>query len=817
MSDEITLDATDRPSGTYVLGRPGTGKSTFLVNSAITDYRDGNSIFFLDPHGQAIRDFLFRTPAIVKKYHPTTTVNNKPSFLIHFDDNAENIYLLDPTHEGYAFGINPLVCSDVSSLTERSRAYNKTFNIFRKLWGNEWGVWLELILQNTLPVFIELQDFTLAEIPLFLTSRDFRQALLKRVRYNRSAVDFWRYEFKEEQAQSALVRIRSILSNPYVRDIVGQKQTTLNFERSVTQYYSILLRLPAMLAEDAKRFIGTIFLSELTEAIFRRPTGHNLGVYVDEFQHFATSDFAKLILESRKFKACLTLAHQERVGQFGENQEILSATMACGTKIIYQCTPRDAQELAPEFARVASDEAVRRGGELVLSAHPVEDIWTRGHIDPNVMTLRQKYFWVVDLLKAGAHEEYVFDPHNRRIQTDVNTFSPNWSLFRDGQTYRTSGTMLKEAIDLLNHYYHDRMRNKYGHNKPITDEEVHLLFQVIVRIGGMWGMFPTMMPHMRDDAKMRFMHTFRQDLLQSVRAEEASQESIYRQEIDNRIRQGSTNFTTPEMDKVLSDIGIKRTMLESGMKHSDIEGRLEKIGEFMPGMMDQTKRAAVTMGMTGHEAEGLFEWRERERFEREDNLLKTVIRNALSTTRRESKPSKKEMDEFGKTELPYIHLIAMIYIEMNHPNATEPQTRDYYGNAVERGMWQVAEIKAFLMYCINYLSWSIEEKPVQSTTNVYEENLKRERSQTDLNAEMALELSNLPRYHAHIKTPRGKWYTVAMPSLDEQRRARDFEAQIVKQTCERVCRPRVEIEQELAARRSQWRGSGGEEPPPRFT
>jgi ABC-type cobalamin/Fe3+-siderophores transport system ATPase subunit len=62
--EEITLGDTERRSGLYVLGKPGMGKSTLLVNMLNMDMLKGNSVFFLDPHGEAIDDLIHRSLAM---------------------------------------------------------------------------------------------------------------------------------------------------------------------------------------------------------------------------------------------------------------------------------------------------------------------------------------------------------------------------------------------------------------------------------------------------------------------------------------------------------------------------------------------------------------------------------------------------------------------------------------------------------------------------------------------------------------------------------------------------------------------------------
>src|SRR5436309_2808854 len=112
-----------------------------------------------------------------------------------------------------------------------------------------------------LPVFIENKEYTLAEIPLFLTDVSFRNYLIKNVQHNTGVLDFWQYEFKPEQAQAALTRVRSLLSNQYVRDIVGQHETTFAFDKYAGWSFFTSLYLPTALSLDARKFIGTVFLS----------------------------------------------------------------------------------------------------------------------------------------------------------------------------------------------------------------------------------------------------------------------------------------------------------------------------------------------------------------------------------------------------------------------------------------------------------------------------------------------------------------------------------------------------------------------------
>jgi hypothetical protein len=142
----VSIGDIERRSGLYILGKPGMGKTTMLVNLIDYDIQHKHGLFFLDPHGDAISDLA---------------TNGS----LYFD--ADRVNLLDPENETHSFGINLLACRDITSLKQRTDTYTKAYSVFYKLWEETWGPWLQLIIQNTLYVFIENQEYTLAEVHFF--------------------------------------------------------------------------------------------------------------------------------------------------------------------------------------------------------------------------------------------------------------------------------------------------------------------------------------------------------------------------------------------------------------------------------------------------------------------------------------------------------------------------------------------------------------------------------------------------------------------------------------------------------------------------
>jgi hypothetical protein len=377
--ERIHIGDIERCSCLYLLGRPGMGKSALSVNVALQDIANGHGLFFLDPHGDAAITLL-------RRLNP---------------DKIKQAYLFNVEDDDYSFGINLLTCKNVSSLRARTDTYTRAYNVFYKLWEEQWGVWLQLILQNILWAFIENQSYTLADVPMFLNPRneDFRNHIISNIKYNSAVADFWRYEFfarresvQQERVEAALTRINTLLTHPYVRDIVGQQKTTIDFENVVSSKSIWAFLVPANLGEDMKKFIGTILLSELVHAVRARREGarDQFCIFVDEFHNFASSDhMATLVTEGRKFGVASTLMHVERFGQLVNNQRLMGATAAIVNKVFFQTTVKDAEEFAPEIASNPPTEK-KYDQQFIISQNPVADLM-RGHSHPTIRSFTEKY------------------------------------------------------------------------------------------------------------------------------------------------------------------------------------------------------------------------------------------------------------------------------------------------------------------------------------------------------------------------------------------------------------------------------------------
>lgn len=183
-----------------------------------------------------------------------------------------------------------------------------------------------------------------------------------------------------------------MFTHPYVSDILGQSQTTVDFTKLIEEKKIILVKLTDNLHYDEKTIIGTVVISELLHAIEQRPPDKRdqFCIFVDEFQNFAGyEDFSTLITQAPKYGVATTLAHHERAGQLFGHPRIMGATAAIANKVLFQITSRDAEELSREFAEEPEKET-HYEDKYIISREPVWDL-LRWHDNKQIRKFVIKY------------------------------------------------------------------------------------------------------------------------------------------------------------------------------------------------------------------------------------------------------------------------------------------------------------------------------------------------------------------------------------------------------------------------------------------
>ena len=339
----------DRRLHMYVIGQTGTGKTTFLKNMMVQDILAGKGLCFLDPHGDEAEEILHYIP----------------------ESRKNDVIYFNPADREMIMGLNMLE-KDPRDSQGATMIANELIEIFDKLYDlkQTGGPIFEQYMRNALNLLMSdpNQQYTLADIPRVLTDADFRKYLLDHSS-DLLTKDFWLKEAEKAGGEFALAnmapyinsKLTPFLTNDFVRPIIGQVKTTINFRDIMDNKKIFIVNLSkGYLDEFSSYFLGMIIIGKFLLAAFSRaelPESERVdfNLYADEFQNFTTKNIPTILSEARKYHLTLTLAHQY-ITQLDEKIRE-SAFGNIGTIVSFRVSSQDAEQLAKQMAPVfvASD------------------------------------------------------------------------------------------------------------------------------------------------------------------------------------------------------------------------------------------------------------------------------------------------------------------------------------------------------------------------------------------------------------------------------------------------------------------------------
>ena len=346
-----------RFSHTWVLGKTGYGKSTALENWAIEDILNGDGVAFFDPHGDSIDTILLHIPP----------------------ERQNDVVLFDLSDRNYPIGLN--VLHGVSEI-DRPFVASSIVDTFKSIWADSWGPQLEQLLYNGVAALIEVPDGTLVGLKYLLTSARYRKEVLTFV--TDSVIrDFWKTDFEihmpeREQRQrtlSTLNKIGALISDPRVRNVIGQPVSTLRLSTILEQNQILLVKLPqGKLGIQKAALVGALLMGQLHLAGLARCSVKPFHIYADEAHHFGTRSLEEMLSGIRKRHISLTLAHQY-VDQLSPTlKSALLGTV--GTVVAFRLGARDALELQSEFLIPSNDYTLQSLRRYSSYARSDGEIWS---------------------------------------------------------------------------------------------------------------------------------------------------------------------------------------------------------------------------------------------------------------------------------------------------------------------------------------------------------------------------------------------------------------------------------------------------------
>ncbi len=334
----IFIGDDDRRRHLYVIGKTGTGKSQMLEELVIQDVKAGKGLAVIDPHGDLIDGILARIPP----------------------ERAEDVIYFDPSDGERPMGLNML-----EAQTEEQKHFVVTsiVGLMYKLYDPQKtgiiGPRFEHAVRNAMLTVMSEPGTTFIEVVRILTDSNFVQELLPKVqdpiirRYWTDQIAQTADFHKSEVLDYIVSKFGRFVTNKLMRNIIGQSESSFNFRKVMDEGKILLVNLSkGKLGEENSNFLGLILVPRILIAAMSRQDipedkRRDFYLYVDEFQNFATPDFAQILSEARKYRLSLTVANQF-IGQMEE--EVKNAVFGnVGTLITFRVGVTDANYLQHEY------------------------------------------------------------------------------------------------------------------------------------------------------------------------------------------------------------------------------------------------------------------------------------------------------------------------------------------------------------------------------------------------------------------------------------------------------------------------------------
>lgn len=349
-SKEIFMKPEDRLRHFYVIGQTGTGKSKFMSGMMIRDIKLGHGCCWIDPHGTDAETILEQVPP----------------------ERIDDVIFFDPSDTQRPFGLNML---EFDSEGAKTRATDELLNIFDTLFDlkTTGGPIFEQYFRFGILLLTEdtASGSTLLEVPKIFADDGYREYKISKAK-NQEVVDFWKKQAEKAGGDASLKNIvpyvvsklAPFLTNAYIRPIIAQQQSTINFKKAMDEGKIIIAKLSkGKIGDRNTNLLGMILVGKLLVSALEREDSDEKSrkpfyLYVDEFQNFLTNGILTILSEARKYKLSLTIGHQY-LGQLvrSNSTQFRDAIFGnVGNKMILRVGSDDSSFLSKELQGTSFEE-----------------------------------------------------------------------------------------------------------------------------------------------------------------------------------------------------------------------------------------------------------------------------------------------------------------------------------------------------------------------------------------------------------------------------------------------------------------------------
>ncbi len=341
---QIHMSVDDRRRHMYIIGKTGTGKSEFLKEMILQDIEAGRGVCAIDPHGEFVEDILQLMPP----------------------ERAEDVIYFNPSDLERPMGMNIM---EVDNEEQQHFVVNSVISLMYKLYDPHKtgiiGPRFEHAIRNAMLTLMYKKGTTFVELVRILTDPKYVDELLPYVkdpiikRYWTDQIAQTSDFHKSEVLDYIVSKFGKFITNKPMRNIIGQSESSFNMRAVMDEKKIFLANLSkGVLGEEDAKFLGLILVPKVLTAAMGRANipmeqRSDFYFYVDEFQNYATEDFAVILSEARKYRLNLIVANQF-ISQIDE--DVKNAVFGnVGTIVSFRVGVPDANFLQHEFAPVFNE------------------------------------------------------------------------------------------------------------------------------------------------------------------------------------------------------------------------------------------------------------------------------------------------------------------------------------------------------------------------------------------------------------------------------------------------------------------------------
>ncbi len=351
-SKPVVLPDSVRARHIYVVGKSGSGKSTLITNIALQDIERGEGVCVIDPHGDLVSDLLDHIP----------------------EHRIKDVIYFNVSDRAHPIGLDMLNAKNEAEIELLTDDLITTFKRLTETWGER----METILRYSFNTLLRTPGATFLDLQKLLTNEGWRSTIVRKIDFA-PLTEFWFNNFAnmpKDATQPILSRMTKIVLSPTLNAIFGQSTSRLNFNDVIRNRKILLINLGGdsrdrnneqlAVSDEMKKLIGSVVVSQLQLAAMRQasiPEADRVPCrfFVDEFQNFVSGAFPKILSEARKYKLCLTVAHQY-ISQLDEATR--NAVFGnVGTMIVMPLGQKDAQYLGAELGSYTPEDVANLAAE----------------------------------------------------------------------------------------------------------------------------------------------------------------------------------------------------------------------------------------------------------------------------------------------------------------------------------------------------------------------------------------------------------------------------------------------------------------------